>query len=268
MPDSFTWEIMGLGFVAAILVGFVASYFGVFIVQRRMAFLGSGLAHAAFGGVALGILLDTQPLFVALPFTISVAIAIIWVRDHTGLAEDTVIGVMFSVAMALGVVFLFLKEGFSGDAYTYLFGSVLAVSMTDVVLAGCMVAATLCTFPLWGAWAYATFDRDLARTDRLRVVWHDYVLACAMSIVIVVSMKIVGMVLIAAFLVLPAATARMLSQSFRQMTLISIAIGVTTPAIGMYLSLFPDLPPGAPIILVQSAMFVAALVVRKQGMIK
>ena len=255
-------EIAGPAFVAASMVGFVASYFGVFIVQRRMAFLGSGLAHAAFGGVALGILLDVEPLYIALPFTVAVAIAIVSVREYTTLSDDTVIGVLFPMAMALGVIFLFLKKGFTGDANTYLFGSILAVSASDVMLTIAMAIATICTIPMWGVWAYASFDRTLARTDRRHIVCHDYALACAMSVVVVVSMKIIGMLLIAAFLVLPAATARVLSRSFKQMTVISIILGLITPALGMYLSLFPDVPPGAMIILVQAGIFLLALAVR------
>ncbi|HRI88460.1 MAG TPA: metal ABC transporter permease [Candidatus Hydrogenedentes bacterium] len=265
MLDVFALETMRFAAVATALVGFVASYFGVFIVQRRMAFLGSGLAHAAFGGVALGIFLDAQPLITAVPFTVAAAIAIVWLRERSALAEDTVIGVLFAVAMALGIIFIQLRPGYVGDANVYLFGSVLWITRTDVYLAGTLAAGTVCTAPLWGAWAYASFDRNLAKTDRLRVAWHDYALACAMAVVIVVSMKIIGMLLIAAFLVIPAATARLLSHSFRVMTLLSIAIGSVTPVFGFFLAHAADVPPGAMIILVQAILFFAALAVRKRS---
>lgn len=176
MLDAFGSVTMQRALGAGVLIGFVASYFGVFVVQRRMAFLGSGLAHAAFGGVALGILASIQPIGIAIPFTVAVAVAIVWVRESTELAEDTAIGVLFAASMALGVVFVSLREGFSTDVQSYLFGSILFLDPSDVWLAAAMACATLVTVPLWGAWAYATFDRNLARTDRLRVAAYDYAL--------------------------------------------------------------------------------------------
>ena len=148
MLEPLTLPFMQRALVGGVFVGFIASYFGVFIVQRRMAFLGSGLAHAAFGGVALGILLGVQPLWIAVPFTLAVALAIVWLRERTALAEDTAIGVLFAVSMALGIVFLSVKQGYTGDAFTYLFGSILAISQTDVYMAAAMALATLCTHRL------------------------------------------------------------------------------------------------------------------------
>lgn len=263
MDDLLAFGIMQRALAGGVLVGFVASYYGVFVVQRRMAFLGSGLAHAAFGGIALGILAGVPPIYAAIPFTVAAALAIVWLREHSTLAEDTSIGVLFAVSMALGVVFIAIKKGFAGDALAYLFGSILAVSAMDVWLALAMACATLATLPLWGAWAYAAFDRDLARTDRVRAAAHDYALAAAMAVAIVVSIKIVGILLISAFLVLPAATARMVSRSFRQMTLLSILIGTLTPAAGLYISYVTDLPSGATIILSQAALFAVALGARR-----
>lgn len=259
MLEPFSIPFMQHALIAGVLVGFLASYFGVFIVQRRMAFLGSGLAHSAFGGVALGLLLGLPPLAVALPFTILVAVGIVWVKERAPLAEDTTIGVFFSVSMALGVVFLALKQGYAGDAFAYLFGSILAVTHVDLWIVGCIALAALATIPWWSALAYATFDRTLARTDRLPVSVHDTALNIAMGVVVVVSMKLVGMVLIAAFLVLPAATARLVARTFRGMTLASIAIGVSTAVVGLYVSYFANLPSGPSIILLQSFFFFGAL---------
>lgn len=263
MFDAFSLPFMQRALACGMLVGFVASYFGVFIVQRRMAFLGSGLAHAAFGGIALGLFASVGPIYVAIPFTIIVAVAIVWVRENTALAEDTAIGVLFAAAMALGIVFIQLKQGFSVDAQTYLFGSVNYVAAADVWLAAALACATLATMPLWGAWAYATFDRNLARTDRVNVLSHDYALAVAMALAIVVAIKIVGILLISAFLVLPAAIARMLSHSFFQMTAISMLIGTITPAIGLSIAAATDLPSGATIILLQTVLFVIAMGIRR-----
>ena len=117
--------------------------------------------------------------------------------------------------------------------------------------------------PLWRYWAYATFDRSLARADRLPVSRHDYILAAAVAVSVVVSIKVVGIVLIAAFLVLPAAIARVLTRTFAAMTLASIAVGMSSVALGLLVSYYADLPSGATIILVQAAALAAALIARR-----
>jgi zinc transport system permease protein len=148
----------------------VASYYGVLIVQRGLSFLGDGLAHAAFGGVALGLLLGAEPLWIAVPFTVAVAVGITWVRERTELGGDTAVGIFFAVSVALGVVFLSLKRGYSTDAFTYLFGSILAVTRADLWVTALMVLIAAATGPLWRRWAYATFDRELALADRQPVL--------------------------------------------------------------------------------------------------
>lgn len=170
MTDLLSYPFMQRALVGGILVGAMASYLGVFVVQRRLSFLGAGLSHAAFGGIALGLLLRLEPLTVAVPFTLLVAIAINWVRRHTRLAGDTAVGVFFAVAVALGLVFLSLRQQISTDAFAYLFGSILAVSNTDIGVALAMAAVVLSTLPvLWGRWAYASFDPESARADQLPV---------------------------------------------------------------------------------------------------
>lgn len=248
--------------IGGALVGFLASYYGVFIVQRGLSFLGSGLAHAAFGGVALGLLLETEPLWVALPFTVVVAIGIAWVKYRTELSSDTAVGIFFSVSMALGIVFLFLRREYTGDAFTYLFGSILAVTETDIWITLAMVLVVFATWPLWSRWAYTSFDRELAQTDRLPVIRDDYFLSVLVAVTIVVAIKVVGIVLIAAFLVIPAATARVLSRSFRMMTIVSIIIGVSSALIGLVVSYYIDIPSGATIILIQSLLFFIAMLTR------
>lgn len=258
-------EILSLPFmqralIAGLLVGFLASYYGVFVIQRGLSFLGSGLAHAAFGGIALGLLLDAEPLWIALPFTLAVAIGITWVRNFSKLGSDTAIGIFFAVSMALGIIFLFFRREYTGDAFTYLFGSILAVSKTDIYLTGFMVLVTLAIWPFWRRWAYASFDRELAQCDRLPVVFDDYLLSILIALSVVVSIKVVGIVLIAAFLVIPAATARQITHTFYMMTVFSAGMGIASVAIGLVCSYHLDVPSGATIILFQAAFFFASMV--------
>ncbi len=261
MAEILSFPFMQRALVGGLLVGFLASYYGVFVVQRGLGFLGSGLAHAAFGGVALGLLLNTEPLWVAVPFTLLVALGIAWVHNRTKLSGDTAVGIFFSVAMALGVIFLTLRRQYTADAFTYLFGSILAVSTADLILALGVLMLTLLTLPLWRRWSYAAFDRELAQADRLPVDRDDYCLILLIAVTAVVSIKVVGIVLIAAFLVVPAAAARLLARTFRQMTLVSVAIGMTSATFGLVASSYLDVPSGPAIILVQAAVFFVAMLV-------
>ena len=259
MFDLLTLPFMQRALIAGLLIGFLASYYGVFVVQRGLSFLGSGLAHAAFGGVALGLLLEAEPLWIAVPFTIVVAIGITWVKNRTELGSDTTIGIFFSVSMALGIIFLFLRKQYSADAFTYLFGSILSVTTIDIIFAASIVLATILFLPYWKRWAYSSFDRELAQADRIPVLIDDYILSILIAVTVVVSLKLVGIVLIAAFLVIPAASARLLSKSFSRMTIVSISVGMLSAIGGLWISYYLDVPSGATIILLQAVIFFLAI---------
>jgi zinc transport system permease protein len=262
MLDALALPFMQRALVAGLLVGFLASYFGVFVVQRGLSFLGSGLAHAAFGGVALGLLLNTEPLYVAVPFTVVVALGISVLREKSELGADTSIGIFFSVSVALGVIFLALKREYTTDAMNYLFGSILSVTPADLWVTGALALITAGAWRLWGRWAFATFDRELAQADRLPLTRHDHILAVLIAVTVVVAVKVVGIMLISAFLVIPAATARLIARTFLAMTILSVAVGLASSQLGLWAAYFLDIPAGATIILVQAGLFGLALVIR------
>jgi len=260
MFDLLTLPFMQRALIAGLLIGFLASYYGVFVVQRGLSFLGSGLAHAAFGGVALGLLLESEPLWIAVPFTVIVAIGITWVKNRTELGSDTTIGIFFSVSMALGIIFLFLRKQYSIDAFTYLFGSILSVTIIDIIFAASIVLVTVIFLPYWKRWAYSSFDRELAQADRIPVLLDDYILSILIAVTVVVSLKLVGIVLIAAFLVIPAASSRLLSKSFSRMTVVSVSVGMLSAIGGLWISYYLDIPSGATIILLQAVVFILAII--------
>ena len=162
MLDFLNYTFMQNALIAGVLIGFLASYYGVFVIQRKMSFLGSGLSHSAFGGVALGLLLNTEPLWIAIPFTMLVAVAIVYLKDKTGIETDTSIGILFSVSVAIGIILLAMRTNYSGDAYSYLFGSILSVSTNDIIVTAILSLFTLATFFFkWSNWAYASFIPNL-----------------------------------------------------------------------------------------------------------
>ena len=259
MLEAFSMPFMQRALAAGIMVAFLSSYYGVFVVQRGLGFLGNGLAHAAFGGVALGLLLNKEPLWIAMPFTILISLAITWVRHRTRLATDTVIGVFFAISMAAGIIFLSMKKGYSADAFTYLFGSILAVTRTDLAVTFVMILLALLVLPLWSRWSYATFDRDLAQADRVPVVFDEYLLSVLLAVTVVVAVKVVGIVLISAFLVIPAAAARLVVQRFATMTWLSILFGTLSAVFGLWGSYRLDIPSGAAIVMLQAAIFLGCV---------
>ncbi len=245
--------------VAGLILGAITGFFGVFVVQRKMSFLGSGISHAAFGGVALGLLLGVEPMLVAVPFSLIVAFLIIYLKNKTSLGSDTTIGILFSVAMALGIIFLALKTDYSADAYSYLFGSILSVFPSHLITISVIgVVVVFAAVRYWSRWAYSTFDSELALSDGVPVKTDEYILTLMIALIIVVSIKIVGMLLIGAYLIIPAAAARLVTRTFFQMTIVSVAVGALSSVAGLVLSYVIDLPSGAVIIMLQVVILIAA----------
>jgi zinc transport system permease protein len=200
---------------------------------------------------------------VAIPFAVVVALSITWVRERSNLGDDTAIGIFFAVSVALGVLFMSLHQGFAPDAVAYLFGSILAVTATDLLAVAGAALLVVGLAPLWKHWAYATFDRELALADRRPVSLHDYILAGLVALAVVTAVKVVGIVLIAAFVVIPAAAARLLSRTFATMTLLSVSFGVLSVLPGLAAAYLFDVPAGSAIVLVQAAIFAVALLGRR-----
>lgn len=245
--------------LAGVLVGALGGYFGTFVVQRGLAFMGDGLAHAAFGGVALALLLGAAPLAVALPFAVLAVLGVTWLRTRTGLGADTSIGIVFAVSAALGVLFLGLQREFTVDAYAYLFGSILGVAVADLwLMAGLVLLAALLAPLTWGRLAYATFDDELAAADGLPVRALEYLLSVMVAVTVVLSVKVVGVILVASYLIIPAAAARLLSGTLGGMALRAVLIGVSSSLLGLLLSFVWDVPSGSTIVLTQAAVFALA----------
>lgn len=259
MTEIFLLDFMQRALVAGFLLGAITGFFGVFVVQRKMSFLGSGISHAAFGGVALGLLLNVEPMLAAIPFSLAIAFLIIYLKNKTNLGSDTTIGILFSVAMALGVIFLAIKEGYSSDAYSYLFGSILSVFPSDLMIISAIALLVIfVAIRYWKRWAYSTFDRELALSDKVPVAIDEYIMTLTITLIIVVSIKIVGMLLLGAYLIIPAATARLISRTFFQMTVVSVIIGALSSVVGLVLSYIVDMPSGAVIIIFQVLLLITA----------
>lgn len=275
LVEAFAFPFMQRAALAGLLIALMCALLGVFVVQRRLSFLGDGLAHAAFGGMGIGAFvivssgllthgaaLLRNPLWIAVPFALVTGLGIAWVRDRTELSSDTAIGVFFAVSVALGVLFfsrIHPDVNIGVNVMDLLFGSILAVRPSDLAIIAVVAAVSVTLLvSLWGRLAYATFDDELARTDGVRSRALEYLLFGLAAVVIAVSATVVGIILMAAYLVIPAAAARLWARSMISMTGFAVAIGVVTTVVGMIGSYAFDVPTGSAIILSQALVFVAA----------
>jgi len=258
-------ELLGYGFmqralVAGVLVGLLCGVLGFFVVLKRLSFIGVGISHSAFGGIAIGVLLGVDPLVAAAGFATLVAWAVGWLSRHGRVREDTAIGILFSSAMALGVALISLSRTYQVDLFGYLFGNILAVSPTDIGLLGAITVTVLLTVGLlFKELLFLSFDEEVARASGLPVTALYFLLLTCLALAVVAAIRVVGLVLVEALLVIPAATGSQLARGYRGMLTISVSSAILAAVIGLLVSYALNAAAGATIVLVLAGFFAAAL---------
>ncbi len=253
------FAFMQRAFAAGLLIALACSILGVFLVLRRDAMLGHGLAHVTFGGVALGLFLGVSPLWTALVVAILAAMALMKLKDAAGLHGDTAIGILSSVGFALGVVIASVSGSFSVELFSYLFGNILAIGTGEVYSSVALAGAIIITVVLnYNDLVSITFDRDLAKSSGIPVQRLDLLVAVLSAVTVVLAMKVVGLLLVAALVVIPAATALQLAHNFKAAILLSCAAGMLSVIAGLMASYYLDLPASGSIVLVEATLFAAA----------
>jgi zinc transport system permease protein len=260
MIELLSYGFMQRALAAGILVGVLCGVLGFFVVLKRLSFIGVGISHSAFGGIAIGVLLGIDPLVAAAVFSTGVAWAIGWLSRKGRLHEDTAIGILFSSAMALGVALISLSSDYQLDLFGYLFGNILAVSPHDLWLLGGIVAVVLTGISLlFKELLFLTFDEEVARANGLPVTPLYFLLLTALALVVVAAIRVVGLILVEALLVMPAAIGYQLAGGYRSMLAISVASAVLAAIVGLFVSYFLNIAAGATIVLVLTALFFGAL---------
>ncbi len=261
-------EFLSYGFMQRALLtgtvlGVTCALLAVFVVLRRMAFIGVGLSHAALGGVALGLTLGVPPLPAAAVFGMAIAWVIGWITRRGEVSADTAIGIFFSTAMALGVALMSLSPAYRQDLLGYLFGNILSVGPKDLGLLLLLSAASVGPLVVFfKEFLFLGVDEEAAKAAGLPTGLLNHLLLTIMAVTIVASMKLVGIVLVSAFLVIPAATGQTLAESVRGMVLWSLGSAVLSVFLGLWASWLWNLPSGASIVLVSAALFFLAYAVR------
>jgi zinc transport system permease protein len=246
--------------VGGLLIALTCSFISFFVVVRRMAFVGMGISHAAFGGVSIGIVAGINPIVTAGGFCVLVAGGIGYFSRKGRLHEDTVIGILFAAAMAMGVVLVSVANAYNLDLMSYLFGSILAMSWTDIIMLAVVCVAVIAFAALFFKdLLFFVFDQETATASGIPVRFVYYGLLVAMAMTVVVSIKLVGIILVSAMLVVPAATGMQLARNYRGVIGVSIATGVICVVLGLFTSSWFDIASGATIVLVLFGVFLLAL---------
>jgi zinc transport system permease protein len=245
-----------MSFLLSILFGILS----FFVVMRKMSFLGAGIAHTAFGGVALGILLEINPFYSSLIFCTLSAILINRLVRYGNISYDTSIGIFFSLSMALGALFIALKKEYTFDLSGYLFGNILGITYSDNVMAICAIVLFI---PFLKRIIFMTFDEEVAAISGVKVEQIDILLLIFLSGIIVISIKIVGIVLVSALVVLPASFGLLMSDNYRSVLIWGVIYTIIIMNGGLFLSYYLDTPSGATMVVTGAILYFTCLPVRK-----
>lgn len=259
-PEPFFLRALGAGIALAI----VAAPMGCVVVWRRMAYVGETLAQASLLGVALGLALHIDLMLAVVLAAIAAALILVGFGQQKLLAMDSVLGLMHHATLSLGIIAISLLQGPSVDLMGFLFGDVFAVSDTDLMWAaggGLLVLAALAV--LWRPLLRVSLDSDLAAAEGVDTVWPKAAFDIVLAITIAVSMKIVGVLLVMAFLIVPAVAARPLARTPEAMAIMAAGVGVAGVVLGLTASLHHDTPGGPSIVLAMTALAVLMLLVAK-----
>uniref|UniRef100_UPI004056F5D2 metal ABC transporter permease n=1 Tax=Alistipes sp. TaxID=1872444 RepID=UPI004056F5D2 len=257
--DLMAYDYLSHALWAAILSGIACGVVGTYIVARRQVFLAGGITHSSFGGLGIAFYLGLNPILGALLFALGAAWGIEWCSEKGRIREDSAIGIIWSVGMAIGALFMALRPGYtSGELSNYLFGSIITVTRADV-----LALATLCFVILLGIllWYrpifYTAFDREFAQSQGVPVQRISYLMAAIVAIAIVLSIRVMGIVLLLSLLTLPVTIANTLSRDYRHLLLLAPLLGIMGNVIGLILSYYLEVPPGAAIIFTLTLVLIA-----------
>ncbi len=249
-------EFMRLALAAGAIVGVVAPAVGFFLVERRQALVGDGLGHVAFAGVAAGVLLDVSPVAVALSFAVLGAVTVELLRTRTRTAGDQALALVFYVGLALGVVLVSSAGALDVNLFQYLFGSILTVSWSDLwIVLGLGLAALATIGVLYRGLVGAVVDEEGSRVAGVPVDALNIVVAVLAALTVAISMRIVGLLLVAALMVLPVTAAGRIAWSLRSTLVFAMAIGVGSALVGLTVSYYADLAPGGTIVLAAAGAY-------------
>jgi len=258
-----SYGFMQRALLVGLLISAVCAMLGVFLILRRDAMIGLGLSHLTFGGVALGLFLNIWPIGTALVVAIISSVGILKLREKAGVYEDTAIGIFSSIGMASGIVLISMAKSFNVSLMSYLFGNILAISPFEVwVSLALTIIVLLIIILFYQDLLFITFDSESARSSGLKVSQLEMILSMLTAVTVVLGMRVVGLLLVSALLVIPSAAGLQLARNFRQAIVLGVLIALFSVSLGLLTAFYWDLPASGAIILFASLFFVSALAIR------
>ena len=259
------FEILQYGFMQRALISGVAvaitcSAIGLFLVLRQQSLFADGLSHMAFGGIAIGLFTNLYPIWTALIVSILAALGITRLRESTKMPPDSAVAVLLSTGLAIGVILIGLAGGFTLDLYSFLFGSILLISIQDqetILLASAIILSILYFF--YQKLIYVTFDEEQAKVSGINVSRLNYLFVILASISVIVSVRLVGVLLISSLIVIPNITAIMFGKGFKKTALISVSIAIMSVLLGVLISYIMNLAPGGTIVITSVTAYLVAM---------
>lgn len=256
MLELLEYQFFTNALLAAIFSAITCGFIGTYIVSRRIVFISGGISHTSFGGVGIGYYLGISPLLGAAVFSVLSAISIEAFSRKSELREDSLIGMFWSLGMAVGIIFIFITPGYAANLMSYLFGSILTVSTSEILLmAGLALVIILFFGLLFKEILFVAFDESYARTQGVPTLWINYVLISLVALTIVINIRVVGIIMVISLLTIPQASANLLTKSFKNMIFYSTGFAFLASVAGLFLSYTLDIPSGAAIIFFAIAIF-------------
>jgi zinc transport system permease protein len=258
------YEFVQRAFLAGVFISIVCSLLGVLLVLRRLSLIGDGLAHVTFGSVAVGLLLNQQPVYTALPIVVISSLGIMKLIEKARLFGDAAIGIVSSAGIAGGILIVSVAGGFNVDLFSFLFGNILAISRAEVITS-LLLSITVLIMIIFFYYEHfsTTFDEEFAKVSGIATGKINALLVMLTGVTVVLTMKVVGIMLTSSLLILPAVTALQVAKSFRMTMVIATCTSVCSVVSGILISLFLNLPTGATIVMVNLAIFIGAFVLNK-----
>lgn len=239
-------------FLASIACGIIGTY----VVARRLVFISGGITHSSLGGLGIGFFFGINPILSALVFSILSAFGIEWLSKRQGVRQDSAIAAFWSLGMAIGIIFIFLKSGFAPNLSDYLFGNILTITQSDILWLALLAITLIVVFSLFKHQIlHIAFDSEFAKTRKLSVKFFEYLMMLFIAVSIVLSIRLVGIVLLMSLLTMPQMTANLFTSNFTKIIFGSIGIGFLGCVTGLFLSYFLNVPSGAFIIFTLISIF-------------
>ena len=264
MIELLQFPFMQRALIAGIILALLLALLGIFVILRKMAFWGEGIAHASLAGIAIGLLVSYNPLITAIIFAVIFAILVYVLERKTSLSGDVIIGILFTSSMALGIVLINLQNNYQPDLLSFLFGNILAIKTSELYLMIIFSILVLLFLLIYKRQlTLLTFDRESAYLAGINVDAFDLIFYICLGIAVVLGVKILGIILVSALLIIPASCAKLVARSFGMLEYLSIVFAEVIVILGLVISYYLNLPSGAIIILTGTALFLCLVFLKR-----